>query len=147
MTAVAIRTPARFRLSAPVASEHQQQRQITDLMRLEFCREGHLSPHGVCWFSIDMAHFAGVPGTRVARGICAGCPDTVLIWKGRVHWIEIKTDRGVLSDDQRAMCAALVLSGSHYAVVRDAAEVLVTLDGWGIPRAGRTRIPRAEVAA
>ena len=136
---VRVSVPARFRLQAPVASEHQQQRQVTDVMRLEFCREGHLSPHGVCWFSIDMAHYAGVPGTRVARGICAGVPDTVLIWKGRAYWIEIKTDRGVLSDDQRVMCAALVLSGSHYAVVRDADELLVAIDEWGIPRNRRVR--------
>jgi hypothetical protein len=136
---VRVSVPARFRLQAPVASEHQQQRQVTDVMRLEFCREGHLSPHGVCWFSIDMAHFAGVPGTRVARGICAGVPDTVLIWKGRAYWVEIKTDRGVLSDDQRVMCAALVLSGSHYAVVRDAPELLACIDEWGIPRNRRVR--------
>jgi hypothetical protein len=137
---VRVSVPARFRLQAPVASEHQQQRQVTDVMRLEICREGHLSPHGVCWFSIDMAHFAGVPGTRIARGICAGVPDMVLIWKGRVYWIEIKTDRGVLSDDQRAMCAALVLSGSHYAVVRDADELLACIDEWQIPRNRRVRV-------
>ena len=74
---VRVTTPARFRLQAPVASEHQQQRQVTDTLRLELCREGHVSPHGVRWFSIDMAHFAGVPGTRIARGICAGVPDMV----------------------------------------------------------------------
>jgi hypothetical protein len=137
---VRVSVPARFKLQAPVASEHQQQRQVTDVMRLEFCREGHVSPQGVCWFSIDMAHYAGVPGTRVARGICAGVPDTVLIWKGRAYWIEIKTDRGVLSDDQRVMCAALVLSGSHYAVVRDADELLAAIDEWGIPRNRRVRV-------
>jgi hypothetical protein len=46
----------------------------------------------------------------------------------------------VLSDDQRAMCAALVLSGSHYAVARDADELLACIDEWGIPRNHRVRV-------
>lgn len=131
--------PARFRLTAPVVREHPLQRRITTCMRLEVCREGHVSPHGVCWFTIDMAHYAGVPGTRIARGICAGVPDTIVIWKGQAHWIEIKTDHGELSDDQRVVCAALLLAGSRYAVARDEAEVMAALDGWGIPRARRVR--------
>jgi len=129
-----------LRLTTPVVPEAKLHRQITDAMRLEICREGHVSPQGVCWFSIDMAHFAGVPGTRVARGICAGVPDVVVLHRGGANWIEIKTDAGMLSDDQREVCAALLLSGCRYAVARDADEVLACIDAWQIPRKKLIRV-------
>jgi VRR-NUC domain-containing protein len=140
MSAAAKPRRAPYRLTAPAASEHQSQRTVTDVLRLEVCREGHVSAHGVCWFSIDMAHYAGVPGTRVARGICAGVPDVVVLYRGAATWIELKADGGSLSDDQRAMCAALLQAGCRYAVARDERDVLAVLDAAGIPRAHRVRI-------
>ena len=123
-----------LQLTGPVIPETKLHKQITDAMRLEICREGHVSPKGVCWFSIDMANYGGIPGTRVARGICAGVPDVIVLFRGDAHWIEIKTDAGVLSDDQREVCASLLLSGCRYAVARDADEVLACIDAWQIPR-------------
>lgn len=129
-----------YRLTGETPREHPLQIQITGVLRIELCREGHVSRSGVCWFSIDMAHFAGVPGTRVARGICAGVPDLLVLWRGLAHWVEIKTETGSLTLDQRAVCVALLGASCRYAVARDADEVLACLDEWDIPRARRVRM-------
>lgn len=129
-----------FRLRPPVVSEHMEQRAVTDVMRLETAREGHVSRDGVVWFSIDQANFAGVPGTRIARGICAGVPDVVVLWKGAAHWIELKADNGVMSEPQREVCSALLWAGCHFGVARSASEVLALLDIWQIPRNRRVRL-------
>lgn len=134
------RTAAAFRLTAPVHGEFSMQRQCTDVMRLEIAREGHVSRYGVVWFSIDQANFAGVPGTRIARGICAGVPDVVVLWRGAAYWIELKTDAGVMSDAQREVCTALLWAGCHFGVARSAEEVLCLLDVWEIPRNRRVRV-------
>jgi hypothetical protein len=132
--------PRPFRLRAPVVREFPMQRQNADVLRLELAREGHVSAHGVVWFSIDQANFAGVPGTRIARGICAGVPDIVVLFRGAAHWIELKADDGVMSDAQRELCTALLWARCHYGVARNATEVLVLLDVWDIPRNRRVRI-------
>jgi len=137
-----------YRLVPPVVREASIQRTVAGVLRLDVAREGHVSPQGVCWFSIDMAHFAGVPGTRVARGICAGVPDIIVLYRGAAHWIELKTKAkdSALSDDQQEMCAALLLAGCRYGVARDENEVLACMDAWQIPRRHRVKLAR-EVAA
>lgn len=138
----AVQAPARrrtpYKLTGQTVREHPMQRQTTSVLRLELAREGHVSRDGVVWFSIDQAHFAGIPGTRIARGICAGVPDIAVLWRGASYWIELKADDGAMSDPQREVCTALLWAGCHYGVARSAAEVLVLLDAWEIPRARRT---------
>lgn len=129
-----------YRLTAPAASEHQEQRAIAATLRLELCREGHVSLHGVVWFSIDQANFAGVPGTRIARGICAGVPDVIVMYRGRCFWIELKAAAGHLSGPQREMAVALMGAQCAVGVARDPADVLRLLDAWEIPRAMRVRL-------
>jgi hypothetical protein len=133
----------RFQLTAPVVAEHDIQRVITNVLRLEIAREGHVSEHGVCWFSIDMANsHDAVPGIRIARGIPAGVPDIIVLYQGRAGWIELKTRalEAELSSPQRSLCATLLLSGCRIGVARDADEVLGVLDSWQIPRKRRVRV-------
>ena len=67
-------------------------------------------------------------------------PDVVVLHRGLAHWIEVKSDVGVLSEDQQAMCAALLVAGCRYAVARESGEVLTALDAWKIPRNRRVHI-------
>lgn len=130
-----------FKLTAPVVLEHPRQKQICDVLTLEIARPGRVSQHGVVWYAIDHANFAGeVPGVRVERGIIAGILDTFVLYRGQTHLIEVKTDTGVLSDHQMWMIAACTAAGAKIGVVRDAMETLVCLDTWGVPRANRIRI-------
>lgn len=131
---------APYRLTRPVPTEHQEQRAIAAALRIEIAREGHPSPHCVVWFSIDQANFAGVPGTRVARGICAGVPDICILHRGMCFWIELKSDAGNLSASQREMAVALARAQCAVGVARNVGDVLALLDAWSIPRANRVRL-------
>jgi|SRR5215467_526000 len=130
-----------FKLKPPKVPEATRQRGIAQTLTLEFAPAGKLSRHGVCWYSIDMAAYSGVaPGLRTARGCVAGVPDVFLLFRGQSHFIEIKTEDGVLSDPQREVIAALFAAGGRCGVARDADEVLAIIDQWRIPRAHRVRI-------
>ena len=69
-----------------------------------------------------------------------------MLHRGIAHMVEIKTPAGELSDPQQSVMAAVLASGGHVGVVRDAEEMLGLLDAWGIPRARRL-VVRASVAA
>jgi hypothetical protein len=129
-----------FRLTAPIVREHPIQKQVADVLRLEIAPPGKVSRFGVVWWSIDHANYAGeVPGVRVGRGIVAGIPDIFVLHRGIAHMVEIKAEDGELSDAQRSVAAAVLASGGHVGVARDAAEVLTCLDEWQIPRNRRVR--------
>jgi hypothetical protein len=133
--AVVVGRKAPYRLTAPVVPEHAVQRQIVDVLRLEIAPAGKVSRLGVIWWSVDHANYAGeVPGIRVGRGIIAGIPDIFLLYRGRAHFIEIKTQAGVLSEPQKAVMAAILIGGGRCATVFDANMTTDALDEWGIPR-------------
>jgi len=124
-----------------VVREHPLQKQICDVLRLELAPAGKVSAHGVVWWSVDHANYAGeVPGIRLDRGIVAGLPDTFLLWLGRAYMIEIKAADGLLSLPQRSVCAAVLAGGGQVGVARDAAEAVACLDQWHIPRSRRTTL-------
>lgn len=132
-----------YRLTPPVVPEHSLQKQICDVLRLEIAPPGKVSKAGVCWYSIDMAAYSGeVPGIRIGRGVVAGVPDVFLTYRGRAHFIEIKTDAdtAVLSLAQQSVCTALLAAGGRVGVVTNTASVLECLDTWQVPRAYRVRI-------
>jgi len=130
-----------FRLTAPVVREHPIQVAIARVLTIELAPPGKVSRHGVVWFSIDHANYAGeVPGIRISRGIIAGIPDTFVMWRGRTHLIEVKPLDGELSDAQKSVMAAVLAGGGSVGVVLGPDETLQCLDTWRIPRAGRVRI-------
>ena len=125
----------RFALTEEHVPEHAEQRAMAKVLTMEIARAGHVSPLGVCWFSIDHAQYGGEqPGIRVGRGICAGVPDVLFLYQGRSYWCELKARDGSLSDPQRSMAATLLLSGCRIGVATDVDGVLRCLDTWEIPR-------------
>jgi hypothetical protein len=129
-----------FRLVAPVVREHPLQVTIAKVLTLEIAPAGKVSAHGVCWWSVDMAHYGGeVPGIRIGRGIVAGVPDTFVLWRGLTHFIEIKAADGQLSEHQRSVAAAVIAAQGRVGVARDWRETLQCLDAWNIPRKHRIR--------
>ena len=130
-----------YRLTAPVVQEHPLQAQMCQVLRLELAPSGKVSAHGVVWWAIDHANFAGeIPGIRVSRGIIAGIPDLFILYKGLAHHPEIKTDVGVMSDAQQSVCSAVLAAGGKVAVVCSVEQLLAAVDAWGIPRAHRVQV-------
>lgn len=129
------------RLSRPIVREAVLHKQIADAFRLELAPPGQISPAGVCWWSVDMAAYSGVaPGLRTARGCIAGVPDMQVLWKGRAHFIELKSEDGSLSLAQQGVAYALVAAQCDFGIARSVEEALALLDRWEIPRARRVRL-------
>jgi hypothetical protein len=129
-----------YRLTAPIVREHPRQKQIADVLRLEIAPPGKVSRHGVVWWCVDHANYAGeVPGIRIGRGIIAGIPDLLLLHMGAAFLIEIKTEDGTVSDAQQGVLTAVLAARGRVAVARDANEVIGILDYWKIPRARRVK--------
>lgn len=87
----------------------------------------------------------GLPDTLVAAipnenafgqpGLTKGVFD-LLVLGGNVGigLIELKTEKGVLSDDQKAFRRLLIRNGISYAVTYGRDEPVAVLEGWGIVR-------------
>lgn len=132
--------PKSFKFHAPAPPERLVHRDIHNVFCHEIARPGHVSRAGVTWWSVDHADYGGhVPGTRSARGVIAGIPDTILIYQGHAFFIEIKSETGHLSDPQCELATGILICGARFGVARDAGEALRLLDVWQIPRSHRIR--------
>jgi len=64
---------------------------------------------------------------RQGLGCYRGLPDRVMHFRGRVHYLEIKTPRGKLSDSQLKFQAQCQADGIHYHVVRSLEDIQLIL--------------------
>ena len=67
-----------------------------------------------------------------AMGVTPGVPDLVFIANGRTYGLELKTSKGRLSPEQRAMIAAFEAAGAYTAVAYSLDAALEILTRWGI---------------
>ena len=68
-----------------------------------------------------------------ARGYVAGCPDLVIIHKGKAHWLELKAAKGTVQPEQRVCHSDLHRAGSPVGIARDLNDVQFWLEAWLIP--------------
>lgn len=66
------------------------------------------------------------------EGILPGAPDLIVVWRGMVLFIEVKTQIGRLSVAQKVFRDAIEAQGLHYIVVRDTDELNVALRDRGV---------------
>jgi hypothetical protein len=96
---------------------------------------------------IDHWRALGLPGSLVAAipnakahgqpGLTRGLPDLLVITRHLgpfTGFIELKTDDGVPSDDQRAMCRLMTDRGIPYAMTFGRDEPIRVLEDWGAVR-------------
>lgn len=67
-----------------------------------------------------------------ALGMIKGAPDFVLGWGDSAGFIELKSDKGRLSDAQEAFLEWAYQKGCHTAVCRSLNEVRTALFEWGV---------------
>ncbi|MBB4212819.1 VRR-NUC domain-containing protein [Rhodothalassium salexigens DSM 2132] len=72
-----------------------------------------------------------------AKGAMAGAPDILVLWAAPagaagVGWIEVKADRGRLSDSQRRFARRMEHLGVPLAVCRSVADAEAALTDWGV---------------
>lgn len=95
---------------------------------------------GVIWFHVPNGGSRNPVEAAIlkAMGVRAGTPDLVFVLPGGVAgFIELKADTGRLSLHQRAFIEQAIGAGCAAAVCTSVAEVLLTLEGWGVPLRGR----------
>ena len=86
----------------------------------------HHSPNGGARSKAEAGIFKAM-GTR------AGWPDIEIVWRGRVFFIELKTDKAVLSDNQKGRHVELINAGSWVEICRSVDAVEQILLFWRIP--------------
>lgn len=65
-------------------------------------------------------------------GLTPGVSDLILGHRGRMYCFEVKTGKGVQSENQKRFEAWCVECGIPYAIIRDVADVDEKLKEWGI---------------
>jgi hypothetical protein len=65
-------------------------------------------------------------------GVIPGLPDLWVIWRGRVHCIELKSERGRLTETQVDMLNRLNRAGVAVATAHSLDEALKYLTDWGL---------------
>ena len=87
--------------------------------------------------------FFGHAANAVA-GLYPGMPDLMIVGPlGRCAFIEVKADRGRLSDVQQAVHARLATMGVPHCIARSLDDVRAALVAWGIPTRESKSIGRA----
>src|SRR5687767_3288367 len=66
-----------------------------------------------------------------AMGLIKGSADFVFVWPNGGGWIELKTDEGRLTPEQKAFREWCKDTGAHHALCRSVAEVEEKLFEWG----------------
>ena len=65
-----------------------------------------------------------------ALGMLPGVSDLVIVAGGMAHFLEIKSEKGRLSDAQRAFAVAAEQAGAKWAVAHSIEEALTVLHDW-----------------
>lgn len=76
-------------------------------------------------------------GQLKAMGLKDGVPDILIAFAGRSYWIELKTEKGRVSPEQRETHEALRLARHEVAVCRSVDAVMDQLRAWTLPIRGR----------
>lgn len=59
-----------------------------------------------------------------AQGVISGVPDLVFVWAGKTHYIEVKTQTGVLSKNQKTLHQKWMEQGVEVEVMRTSNEIV-----------------------
>lgn len=94
-----------------------------------------LDPATTWWTSVDAGWMPTAWAARIRRerGVRSGVPDVLALHEGRLIAIELKSPRGRLSDNQRAMREELLRAGARWWLCRSAQAVLEALRRERVP--------------
>jgi hypothetical protein len=71
---------------------------------------------------------------RMTRlGVRSGVPDLHIVYRGRLHCMELKSPTGQLSATQHQMIDKLQVCGVPTVIIRKPEDVVMALTHWGIP--------------
>ncbi len=93
----------------------------------------HALPPDVWFTAIDHATRSAVEGAeKKSRGVKPGIPDLLFKFHQRTVWIELKTDKGVISESQKAVRDTLTGNGDDWHIARSIDDVEAILRSYGL---------------
>lgn len=117
----------------PTILESDIQTQIVGLLSYHAKRNHYI------FFSVPNEHDLSGAGNRYAKinklkkmGLTPGAPDLVIIKAGVAFLMEVKTPKGVVSDNQHRFMARCGETDTHYVIVRSYEQAAAVLKQWGI---------------
>ncbi len=113
-------------------AEQSLQRAVADFLRWSI----PAPPDGPWWTAVNPipAKSRAAAGISRAMGLRAGTPDIVMCWRGRFVGIELKAERGRVSQAQTETHGAITLAGGVMATCRTLDDVAAFLATLGVPR-------------
>src|SRR5262245_3212885 len=91
---------------------------------------------GVWWTHIPLGGLRSKVEAAIMRGlgVTRGCPDLLIVFEGRAHFLELKAPHGRVSAAQHECHEALRAAGATVAVASNIDEALELLESWEILR-------------
>lgn len=97
-----------------------------------------LPADAIAWHTPNGGHRSkAVAGKMKAFGVLSGVPDWIILWQGRVLFLELKTKRGSLTPSQRVFRDAVKGQGFQHHVCRSLLEIELALGVFGIETKAR----------
>jgi hypothetical protein len=94
----------------------------------------HALPPDVWFTAIDHATRSAIEGQeKKARGVKRGLPDLLFKFHRRTVWIELKAEKGVVSDEQEKVRDVLTRNGDDWHVARSIDDVEAILRSYDLP--------------
>ena len=80
----------------------------------------------LCLFHVPNGMFSNArEGAKFkAQGVISGVPDLVFVWNGKTHYIEVKCEKGKLSENQKALHQKWSEQGVSVNVMRTSEEII-----------------------
>lgn len=80
----------------------------------------------LCLFHIPNGMFSNArEGAKFkAQGVISGVPDLVFVWNGKTHYIEVKCEKGKLSENQKTLHQKWMEQGVSVNVMRTSEEII-----------------------
>lgn len=125
-----------FRLPAVSLAVGADMKRPEQTFQIQLCKvlRGVLPPRSVM-FAVPNAAKRGVVAAKMEKraGLKSGVPDLCICWNSKPYFLELKTKKTGLSENQRNTIADLQEAGAKVAVVRTVDEALDALRGFGVP--------------
>ena len=76
-----------------------------------------------------------IRGAKLKKsGLARGWPDLQIVYKGKYYGLEVKNDKGVVSDCQKELHKQLIKQGAKVRVVKSVFDVEVAINDWHLSR-------------
>jgi hypothetical protein len=94
----------------------------------------YLDPQTVFWTSLENKPSSRLNGLlQKRRGVRSGLPDTMVVYRRRAVFVELKSKAGVASKSQKQVRAELVAAGARWWMARSVRAALTALHRSGVP--------------